>query len=96
MRKEVTSILIIAFAAATVNAEANFLRLLDDAKNGTRAGVPKKYDEDLKIPFKASLGCGACIRGGYIFCLPGAEGSDSTAWKAGLTPVCCENSTNCA
>lgn len=93
MRKEITSILIIAFAAAA-NADSNFLRILDDAKNGTRPKPPKKYDDDLKIAFKPTLGCGACIRGGFTFCIPGAEGSDSTTWKAGLTPVCCEN-TNC-
>ena len=45
-------------------------------KNETRP--PKKYDENLKIPFKSDLGCGACIRGDYVYCIPGPEGSNST------------------
>lgn len=86
MRKIVSSILIITLAGVA-SANESFLRLLDEApKNGTqgkRNPPPKKYDDDLKIDFKANLGCGACIRGGFVYCIPGAEGSDPTTWGAG-------------
>ena len=92
MRNIVTSILIITLAGV-VSANESFLRLLDDGpKNGTkgkRPPPPKKYDDDLKINFKAGLGCGACIRGGYVYCIPGPEGSDPTTWGAGKKSVCC-------
>jgi hypothetical protein len=52
----------------------------------------KGYKDMDKIPFKAYLGCGACLRGGYIFCIPGAEGSDPASWGA-LKTTCYENET---
>ena len=95
---KLVSVLIIA-VAGTVAADNEFLRELQTSngtqlppppKNGTRPPPPpKKYEDDFKIPFKAELGCGACIRGSYTYCVPGAEGSNSTQWKAGLKPVCC-------
>ena len=42
---------------------------------GGRPPIPKVYGENVTISFKANLGCGACIRGNYIYCIPGAEGS---------------------
>jgi hypothetical protein len=100
---KLVSVLLVA-AVGTVAAENEFLRVLQPQgalttappppTNGTRpAGPPKKYDENLKIPFKADLGCGACIRGGFVYCIPGAEGSNSTQWKAGLKSVCCSTAT---
>ena len=69
MKNIVTSILILTLAGVA-SANESFLRLLDDDnKNGTKAKrppPPKKYDDDLKIDFKANLGCGACIRGGFV------------------------------
>jgi hypothetical protein len=79
--------------ATIVSANESFLRLLEGTpKNGTRK-VPAKYDDDLKIQFKANLGCGACIRGGYFYCIPGAEGSDPESWGAGKKSVCCKDRT---
>jgi len=96
MRNIVTSILIITLAGVA-SANESFLRLLDgENKNGTkgkRPPPPKKYDDDLKIDFKANLGCGACIRGGFIYCIPGAEGSDPITWGAGKNTVCCKDAT---
>ena len=96
MRNIVTSILIITLAGVA-SANESFLRLLDDDnKNGTRGKrppPPKKYDDDLKIDFKANLGCGACIRGGYIYCIPGPEGSEPATWGAGKKAVCCKDDT---
>jgi hypothetical protein len=63
-----------------VAASDNFLsteRILDSKRNG-----PKFYEENITIEFKATLGCGACIRGEYIYCIPGAEGSDPATWAA--------------
>lgn len=48
----------------------------------------------MTIPFNATLGCGACIRGGYIYCIPGAEGSDPTTWGTNKA-VCCKDKNNC-
>ena len=97
MRNIVTSILILTLAGVA-SANESFLRLLDDDnKNGTkgkRPPPPKKYDDDLKINFKANLGCGACIRGGFVYCIPGPEGSDPDTW-AGKKSVCC-NDASCA
>ncbi len=75
---------------ATISADQDFLqgRELD----GKRA--PKFYGDNVRIPHKAQLGCGACIRGGYIFCIPGAEGSDPSTWGT-KKPNCCQNSTAC-
>ncbi|TNV78715.1 hypothetical protein FGO68_gene6715 [Halteria grandinella] len=56
------------------------------------SAVPKFYEDTLKIAYNATLGCGACIRGGYVYCIPGAEGSNSSSW-GGKTAVCCLNST---
>jgi hypothetical protein len=100
---KLASVLIIA-VVGTVAAENDFLRELQPTngtqlpppppKNGTRPPPPpKKYEDDFKIPFKADLGCGACIRGSYTYCVPGAEGSNSTQWKAGLKPVCCSTAS---
>jgi hypothetical protein len=96
MRNIVTSILILTLAGVA-SANESFLRLLDDDnKNGTkgkRPPPPKKYDDDLKIDFKANLGCGACIRGGYIYCIPGAEGLDPIILGAGKNTICCKDAT---
>ena len=46
----------------------------------------------MTIPYKANLGCGACIRGGYVYCMPGAEGSDPTTWGT-KQATCCKDAT---
>ena len=58
--------------------------------------APRQYRDSDKIPFKAGLGCGACIRGSYIFCIPGAEGSDKSSWPSNLRSTCYENNTTLA
>ena len=89
---KLASVLLITLAGL-VAADNDFLRVLQP-QNGTRPRPPpKRYDEDLKIPFKAELGCGACIRANYTYCVPGAEGSNSTQWKTGLKAVCCQTPT---
>ena len=43
-------------------------------------------------PLKSTLGCGACIRGGYVYCIPGPEGSDPSTWGTKQS-VCCKDAT---
>ena len=45
------------------------------------------YGEDYAIPFVATLGCGACINGGHIYCIQGKEGDDYTGKT--ITQKCC-------
>lgn len=85
MHKVITATFLIVGTLAT----GDFLRVLDEKK------PPKFYGDDIKIAHKAQLGCGACIRGGYIYCIPGAEGSDPSTWAAGTTSVCCKDAATC-
>lgn len=36
----------------------------------------KYYGDDVKLTYRSSLGCGACITGGYTYCVQGKEGDD--------------------
>jgi len=51
----------------------------------------KYYGDDIKITYRSNLGCGACITGGYIYCVLGKEGDDYS--NVTLTQNCCQNST---
>lgn len=53
----------------------------------------KYYGDDIKITYSASLGCGACITGGYIFCFTGKEGDDFSGKT--VTKTCCDKASNC-
>ncbi len=56
--------------------------------------IPTSYAENVTLAYKASLGCGACIRGGYIYCVPGAAGSDESSW-GNKTATCCKDEATC-
>ena len=56
--------------------------------------IPKSYGDNVTIPFNASLGCGACLRANYIYCIPGAEGSDPSTWGTNKA-VCCKDKNSC-
>ncbi len=86
MIKTTTAALLFLCGLAT---PTSFLRNLQGAGK-----PPKFYGDDIKIEHKGQLGCGACIRGGYIYCIPGSEGSNPATW-GGLTAVCCKSSTSC-
>ena len=80
------SILIVILMACTVastlasnNGEATEASNFLSRDLGVTA-PPSKYDEKLSITYSADLGCGSCIRGGYVYCIPGAEGSDPASW----------------
>lgn len=85
------SLCLTSLASAQVFDESRFLQI-----NGTRQGIPKQYKDTDIIKFAETLGCGACIRGGYIFCIPGAEGSDPTTWPAGIKNRCYQSATTLA
>ncbi len=44
------------------------------------------YPDDLQITFNSNLKCGACIRGGYIYCVNGYEEDIDLAKKPA---TCC-------
>ena len=45
----------------------------------TTTSLPLRYyGDDIKMAWSASLGCGACITGGFTYCLIGKEGQDFT------------------
>ena len=85
MYKVTTATLLVVGTMAT----GDFLRVLNERR------PPRFYGDDVIFPFKAQLGCGRCIRGGYIYCIPGAEGSDPSTWGAGATSVCCKDAASC-
>ncbi|TNV80704.1 hypothetical protein FGO68_gene3593 [Halteria grandinella] len=58
--------------------------------NANQAFLGKPYIQQQAIPFTSSLGCGACITGGYVYCVPGAEGSDPTTWGR-KAAICCKD-----
>jgi hypothetical protein len=53
------------------------------------------YGDDIKINWAANLGCGACINGGYNYCIQGKEGDDYTGRT--VVQTCCKDATaaNC-
>lgn len=82
---------LVSLASAQVLESSRFL-----AGNNSRQGVPKQYKDTDTINFAATLGCGACIRGGYIFCIPGAEGSDPATWPSGVKNRCYQTAASLA
>lgn len=105
-----SAVLLLVAASTGNAFEQEFLRGLQPSnpppppQNGTAGNqtnrppppreIPKVYGENITIPFDGALGCGACIRGGYIYCIPGAEGSDPSTWGTKKS-VCCKNATTC-
>ena len=53
--------------------------------------VPLRFypDKETVIPFDANLGCGACIKGGYVYCVNGPEGSNNLG-------QCCQSVAQCS
>lgn len=58
----------------------------------SNSSVPDYYPENITIAYDSSLGCGACIRGGYTYCTTAKEG---TLYSTTPTGTCCKsNSTS--
>ena len=93
MNRKLTVLLVLGFATASaqfgfLEGENRFLQSGNSTNNGTRKGKGT-YGDKPAVNFKSQLGCGACIRGGFIYCVPvTAEGSDPSTWK-GDKSVCC-------
>lgn len=93
-------LMIVAAGVATVHSYDTFLNNRDLQASGTQiTNTMKKmppvfYGDDIKINHNTKLGCGACIRGGFIYCIPGAEGSDPSTW-GGKNATCCADKANC-
>ena len=79
---------LVSFASSQVSDNRRFLT--------STLGVPNYFEDSWITPFADTLGCGACIRGGYIFCIPGAEGSDPATWPAGIKSKCYQTATTLA
>ena len=68
-------------------------RDLQTISNRVRITTPLlEYPDDLQIDFNVNLKCGACIRGGYIFCVNGFE-EDLDLWNK--TQRCCKDLATC-
>jgi hypothetical protein len=94
-------LLIAALLFSAVLAEDLFLqeeRFLANATttNTTKPPPPSFYGDNVTIPFKVTLGCGACVRGSYIFCYKGVEGEILNASLSATNQKCCMNATDCA
>ena len=61
-------VLLAILAIASVSAEDEFERFLVSSSD------PSVYGDNVTIAFSWDLGCGACIRSGYVFCTQGGEG----------------------
>lgn len=89
----IQSIALLTMTKAEVFVNERVLQATVAATNTTKTSLPVKYPENVTIPFTQSLGCGACIKGGYIFCAFGKEGNEYATTLP--TTKCCQNSTNC-
>jgi hypothetical protein len=97
-----TAITLIVAFASMASAQDSFLgeRILtttSSTTNTTTSSVPgykglKFYGDAPRIAHGTTLGCGACIRGGYSYCIPSkVPGSDPATWLAGKKAVCCKD-----
>jgi hypothetical protein len=94
-------LLIAALLFSAVLAEDLFLKeerflATTTTTNTTKPLPPAYYGDNVTIPFKTTLGCGACIRGGYTHCYKGVEGQVLNASLSATNQKCCKNATDCA
>ena len=80
--------------AIAYSANAEFLQGFTDER--VLQSSQKYYGDNVTIAFSLTLGCGACIRGGYIFCYKGVEGSIMTTTLSTSNYKCCKTATDCA
>ena len=70
-------------------------RDLQSVSNSSRVRVTYSlfsYPDDIEIPFGQALKCGACIRGGYVYCVNGFEEDIDLATKPA---ICCQDVASC-
>ena len=98
MNSQITRRLLVSLGLAVAGAHAaRFLQQVyhpvEDMNQTTSSGYSQYYGTaNVSISYDQNLGCGACIRAGYIYCVPGG----SAQWGGRLQPVCCQNAANCA
>lgn len=52
----------------------------------------KSYGDKVNVNYNIDLGCGACIRSNYTFCIPSSsEVSEPSSWKSGTKAQCCKD-----
>jgi hypothetical protein len=77
--------------STTVNTNASISVVMPPPSTTAIRGL-KFYGDAPKINFVNSLGCGACIRGGYSFCTPtNVAGADALTFPAGKRATCCRD-----
>lgn len=102
MRTITAAIAALAFGLATANdflGERNLQSIPPPAPPPSPPAVTytsttkalKYYGDDIKVAYRATLGCGACITGGYTYCVLGKQGDDYSSKT--VTQTCCANTT---
>ena len=51
-----------------------------NAGNKTGNGRRNFYGSKANITFAPGINCGGCIKGGFVYCIPGAFGSTRDTW----------------
>jgi len=57
--------------------------------------LPEEYPENVNITYSSTLACGACVRGGYIYCYKGSEGEVQNTAPAAANQKCCQTEASC-
>ena len=55
---------------------------------------PHFYGPNVTVPFNKTLGCGGCVRGGYIYCYKGVEGQIHKELDRSNSK-CCQTEDDC-
>ena len=59
-----------------------------------KTSEPTYFGDNVAVPFSQSLGCGACVTGGYIYCYKGVEGQIQKELSRSNSR-CCKTETDC-
>lgn len=78
---------LIAIAALTMT-NARFLQTTTSSST-TPDKTPHPSNIPWNVTYSSSLGCGACIHGGYVYCVSGNEQQAAAAYPATANQVCC-------
>ena len=87
--KKMITVALVASLQMAVSVSENERDLQSISNSSSRVRITQpltSYPEDLQIPFSATLRCGACIRGGYVYCVNGYEEDMDLATKPA---ICC-------
>ena len=90
MRTVLALLLLIGFSSCQNLSYKRFL-----ATSTTTAGVKEFYGDNVTISYSGNLGCGSCVRGGYVFCYKGVEGEVVADTLPTSSQKCCKDSKAC-